>query len=54
MTKALARHFGDESSARCSTASRRSLGDVGVQMREDLRKQFSSDDENNPLATSSG
>jgi hypothetical protein len=38
VTKALARHFGDESS-------------VAVQMREDLRKQFSSDGENNPLAT---
>jgi Uncharacterized protein conserved in bacteria (DUF2130) len=27
------------------------LSEVGVQMREDLRRQFSSDGENNPLAT---
>jgi hypothetical protein len=27
------------------------LSEVGVQMREDLRRQFSSDSENNPLAT---
>jgi hypothetical protein len=27
------------------------LGEVGVQMREDLRKQFSSADDSNPLAT---
>src|ERR671935_568723 len=51
MTKALARHFGDESSVAVQNRVRALLAEVGVQMREDLRKQFSSDGENNPLAT---
>ncbi len=51
MTKALARHFGDESSVAVQNRVKALLGDVSVQMREDLRKQFSSDSENNPLAT---
>jgi len=51
MTKALARHFGDESSVAVQNRVKALLAEVGVQMREDLRRQFSSDGENNPLAT---
>ena len=51
MTKALARHFGDESSVAVQNRVKALLTEVGVQMREDLRKQFSSDGDNNPLAT---
>jgi hypothetical protein len=51
VTKALTRHFGDESSVAVQNRVKALLGEVGVQMREDLRKQFSSDGENNPLAT---
>jgi hypothetical protein len=51
VTKALERHFGDESSVAVQNRVRALLGEVGVQMREDLRKQFSSDGDNNPLAT---
>ena len=51
VTKALARHFGDESSVAVQNRVKALLGEVGVQMREDLRKQFSSDGDNNPLAT---
>jgi hypothetical protein len=51
VTKALARHFGDESSVAVQNRVKALLADVAVQMREDLRKQFSSDGENNPLAT---
>jgi uncharacterized protein DUF2130 len=51
VTKALQRHFGDESSVAVQNRVRALLGEVGVQMREDLRKQFSSADDSNPLAT---
>ena len=51
MTKALQRHFGDESSVAVQNRVKALLGEVGVQMREDLRKQFSSADDSNPLAT---
>ena len=51
MTKALERHFGDESSVAVQNRVKALLAEVGVQMREDLRKQFSSDGDNNPLAT---
>jgi hypothetical protein len=51
VTKALARHFGDESSVAVQNRVKALLAEVAVQMREDLRKQFSSDGENNPLAT---
>jgi len=49
LTKALARHFGDESSVAVQNRVRALLGEVSVQMREDLRKQFSADSESNPL-----
>jgi hypothetical protein len=51
VTKALARHFGDESSVAVQNRVRALLTEVSTQMRDDLRKQFSSDGENNPLAT---
>jgi hypothetical protein len=51
VTKALERHFGDDSSVAVQNRVKALLGDVGVQMREDLRKQFSSADDSNPLAT---
>src|ERR671936_1063066 len=51
MTKALARHFGGGSSVAVQNRVKALLAEVGVQMREDLRRQFSSDGENNPLAT---
>jgi predicted metal-dependent hydrolase len=51
LTKAMARHFGDESSVAVQNRVKALLGEVTVQMREDLRRQFSSDGENNPLAT---
>jgi hypothetical protein len=50
VTKALARHFGDESSVAVQNRVRTMLTEVGGQMREDLRRQFSSDAEHNPLA----
>jgi hypothetical protein len=51
VTKALARHFGDESSVAVQNRVKTLLAEVSVQMREDLRRQFSSDGDNNPLAT---
>jgi hypothetical protein len=51
VTKALARHFGDESSVAVQNRVKALLAEVSVQMREDLRRQFSSDGDNNPLAT---
>ncbi|MDQ3742305.1 MAG: DUF2130 domain-containing protein, partial [Actinomycetota bacterium] len=50
VTKALAKHFGDESSVAVQHRVRAVLGEVTAQMREDLRKQFSSDNDSNPLA----
>jgi hypothetical protein len=50
VTKALARHFGDESSVAVQHRVRAVLNEVSGQMREDLRKQFSSNDDSNPLA----
>ncbi len=50
VTKALARHFGDESSVAVQHRVRSVLDEVAAQMREDLRKQFSADSDSNPLA----
>jgi hypothetical protein len=50
VTKALARHFGDESSVAVQNRVKALLAEVSVQMREDLRKQFSADADSNPLA----
>jgi len=49
VTKALARHFGDESSVAVHNRVKVLLSEVSVQMREDLRRQFTSDSESNPL-----
>ncbi len=50
VTRALARHFGDESSVAVHNRVKAVLAEVSVQMREDLRKQFSADSDANPLA----
>jgi hypothetical protein len=50
VTKALARHFGDESSVAVQHRVKAVLTEVSAQMREDLRKQFSADADTNPLA----
>jgi hypothetical protein len=50
VTKALARHFGDESSAAVQHRVKAVLDEVAAQMREDVRKQFSADNDSNPLA----
>jgi hypothetical protein len=50
VTKALARHFGDESTVAVQNRMRAVLEEVSAQMREDLRKQFSADADSNPLA----
>jgi hypothetical protein len=49
VTRALTRHFGDESSVAVQNRVKAVLAEVSVQMREDLRRQFSSDSDNNPL-----
>jgi hypothetical protein len=49
VTRALARHFGDESSVAVQNRVKAVLAEVSVQMREDLRRQFSSDSDSNPL-----
>lgn len=49
VTRALAKHFGDESSVAVQHRVKAVLTEVSAQMREDLRKQFSSDSASNPL-----
>jgi hypothetical protein len=49
VTRALAKHFGDESSVAVQNRVKALLADVSVQMREDLRRQFSADSASNPL-----
>jgi hypothetical protein len=49
VTKALERHFGDESSVAVQNRVRALLTEVGAQMREDLRKQFTADSQDNPI-----
>jgi hypothetical protein len=49
VTRALAKHFGDESSVAVQHRIRAVLTEVSGQMREDLRRQFSSDSASNPL-----
>jgi hypothetical protein len=50
LTKALERHFGDDSSAAVHNRVRDVLNDVMAKSREDLLRQFSSADGQNPLA----
>jgi hypothetical protein len=49
VTRALAKHFGDESSVAVQHQVKALLAEVSVQMREDLRKQFTSSSDANPL-----
>jgi uncharacterized protein DUF2130 len=49
VTRALAKHFGDESSVAVQNRVKALLAEVSLQMREDLRKQFSADSDSNPL-----
>src|ERR1700712_1406446 len=49
VTRALAKHFGDESSVAVQHRIRAVLTEVSGQMREDLRREFSSDSASNPL-----
>ena len=50
VTRVLAKHFGDESSVAVQNRVKALLAEVSVQMREDLRRQFSADADSNPLA----
>ena len=50
VTKVLAKHFGDESSVAVQHRVRAVVGELTAQMREDVRKQFSADNDSNPLA----
>jgi hypothetical protein len=50
VTKVLAKHFGDESSVAVQHRVRAVVGELTAEMREDLRKQFSADNDSNPLA----
>jgi hypothetical protein len=50
VTKALERHFGDESSVAVQHQVRALLGEAAVHLRDDLRRQFSADGDANPLA----
>jgi hypothetical protein len=49
VTQALARHFGDESSVAVQHRVKQVLSEVTTQMREDLRKQLTSDSTDNPI-----
>jgi hypothetical protein len=49
VTRVLAKHFGDESSVAVQNRVKTLLAEVSVQMREDLRRQFSSEGDGNPL-----
>jgi hypothetical protein len=50
LVKALSRHFSDDSSAAVQHRVRAVMEEVMVKSREELRRQFSSADGNNPLA----
>jgi hypothetical protein len=50
VTQALAKHFGDESSSAVQHKVRQVVTEVSAQMREDLRRQFTADNDANPLA----
>ena len=49
VTQILERHFGDESSVAVQHRMRKVLDEVAAQMREDLRKQLTSDSDSNPI-----
>jgi hypothetical protein len=49
VTRALTRHFGDESSVAVQHKVKAVLTEVAAQMREDLRKQLTTDSADNPI-----
>lgn len=49
VTKALTKHFGDESTAAVQHKVRAVVTEVATQMREDLRKQLTTDSADNPI-----
>jgi hypothetical protein len=49
VTRILERHFGDESSVAVQHRMRKVLDEVAAQMREDLRRQLTSDSDQNPI-----
>ena len=50
VARALARHFGDESSVAVQNRVKTVLAEAATQIRDDLRKQFTADSDDNPLA----
>jgi hypothetical protein len=50
VSRALVKHFGDESSVAVQNRVKAMLAEAAVQIREDLRKQFTADSDDNPLA----
>ena len=50
VSKALERHFGDGSSVAVQNRVKAMLAEAAVQIRDDLRKQFTADSDDNPLA----
>src|SRR5918999_4406087 len=50
LTKALERHFSDDSSAAVQNRMREVLAETTAKLREDLLRQFTAADGNNPLA----
>ncbi len=50
VARVLAKHFGDESSVAVQNQIKAVLAEAAVAMRDDLRKQFAADSEDNPLA----
>ncbi len=51
VTKQLARHFGDESSVAVQNRVKLLLAEASVQIREDLRRQFTTEGDSNPFAS---
>lgn len=49
VSKLVARHFGDDSTAAVQHKVRKVLDEVAAQMRDDLRKQLTSDSADNPI-----
>src|SRR4051812_20039367 len=50
VSRALARHFSDESSVAVQNQVRAVLAEAATKIRDDLRKQLTTDSEDNPLA----
>jgi hypothetical protein len=50
VARVLAKHFGDESSVAVQNQMKAVLAEATVKIRDDLRKQFTADSEENPLA----